>query len=283
MKIEHIEDLNREELQIFTTVSEVNLLMYNEPAPGIFIAESPYVIMRAIEAGYIPFSMLVEEKRYEKDVPEILKLLQTKYGENITDDLTIYTANEDILKNLTGYALVRGLWAAFKRKKPESFSEFCKGKHRLAVLFDIVNPTNVGAIIRSAAALGIDGVILTHDSVNPLYRRASRVSMGCVFQIPWIMATKTESQGINLIKSLENEGFETAAMALRLDTVSVRDEKVKNAEKLAIVLGTEGFGLPKEIIESCTYSIKIPMYHGVDSLNVAAASAISFWELAKPL
>ncbi len=168
------------------------------------------------------------------------------------------------------------------RRKPEiSVDEFCKDKKRITVLFDVVNPTNVGAIIRCAAALGLDGALLTHPSVDPLTRRSARVSMGTVFQIPWARATREESEGINLITQLQSYGFKTVAMALTEDSTSIDNDEIRANEKLAVIMGTEGTGLPKEVIAACDYRVMIPMYHGVDSLNVAAASAISFWELMK--
>ncbi len=279
MEVIKIDDLNTEELSIFGETSEIQLYRYYEPEPGIFIAESPNVVMRAIEAGHVPFRMLVEDKLYDKEIPPIVSELERLHGSESTAGLTVYVGDHETLKDLTGYALVKGLWCAFRRSPVMGLREFCEGKRRLAVLFDVVNPTNVGAIVRSAAAMGVDGVVLTHGSVNPLYRRASRVSMGTVFQIPWTMATKDESEGVNLIGLLHEFGFETAAMALTDRSVGINDTRVKNAEKLAIVLGTEGDGLPTEVIEACTHTIKIPMYHGVDSLNVAAASAVAFWEL----
>lgn len=274
-----ITDINDKALEIFNQTSEIQLYRYYEPEPGIFIAESPNVVMRALEGGFVPFRILVEDTLYDKEIPEVLAELERLHGHEATENIDIYVGNHETLKDLTGYALVKGLWAAFRRQPVETLAEFCRDKTRLAVLFDVVNPTNVGAIVRSAAAMGVDGVVLTHGSVNPLYRRASRVSMGTVFQIPWTMATKDESDGVNLIELLHEYGFETAAMALTDKSIGINDTCVKSAEKLAIVLGTEGDGLPSDVIEACTYTIKIPMHHGVDSLNVAAASAVAFWEI----
>ena len=182
---------------------------------------------------------------------------------------------------MTGHNLARGLWMVMKRKPEISLEEFCKDKKRIAVLFDVVNPMNVGAIIRSAAALGMDGVLLTHPSVDPLTRRTARVSMGTVFQIPWARAGREESEGTALINTLQSHGFKTVAMALTQDSTSVDNDEIRANDKLAVVLGTEGTGLPRDVIASCDYRVMIPMFHGVDSLNVAAASAISFWELMK--
>ncbi|MCR4892297.1 MAG: RNA methyltransferase [Lachnospiraceae bacterium] len=279
MNIIRIQDLKTKELQIFAQTSEVQLLRYYEPEPGIFIAESQNVVLRAIEAGHIPFQILVEDKLYEKHIPQVIESIEKLHGIGAADNLVIYVGDHEILKNLTGYALVKGLWAAFRRDPVLSLEEFLKDKNRIAVLFDIVNPTNVGAIVRSAAAMGADGVVLTRASVNPLYRRASRVSMGTVFQIPWTQATTEESQGTRLIDLLKEQGFTTAAMALTDKSVGIDDERVKGRDRLAVVLGTEGFGLPQDVINSCHQTIRIPMHHGVDSLNVAAASAVAFWEL----
>ena len=276
-----ITDINDKALEIFNQTSEIQLYRYYEPEPGIFIAESPNVVMRALEGGFVPFRILVEDTLYNKEIPEVLDAIEKLHGKEAIETIDIYVGDHETLKDLTGYALVKGLWAAFRRGPVETLEEFCKYKSKLAVLFDVVNPTNVGAIIRSAAAMGVDGVILTHGSVNPLYRRASRVSMGTVFQIPWTEATKEESEGTKLIELLNSYGFATAAMALTDESVGIDNEKVKKSEKLAIVLGTEGDGLPAEVIKACTYTIKIPMYHGVDSLNVAAASAVAFWEIFK--
>ena len=276
-----INDINDKALEIFNQTSEIQLYRYYEPEPGIFIAESPNVVMRALEGGFVPFRILVEDTLYDKEIPEVLDAIEKLHGKEAIENIDIYVGDHETLKDLTGYALVKGLWAAFRRGPVETLEEFCKDKSKLAVLFDVVNPTNVGAIIRSAAAMGVDGVILTHGSVNPLYRRASRVSMGTVFQIPWTEATKEESEGTKLIELLNSYGFATAAMALTDESVGIDNEKVKKNEKLAIVLGTEGDGLPAEVIKACTYTIKIPMYHGVDSLNVAAASAVAFWELVR--
>ena len=202
-------------------------------------------------------------------------------GNKFAEELPIYTADRIILKELTGYALVRGLWGAFKRKPLQELSDFCKDKNRIAILHDIVNPTNVGAITRSAAALGMDGLIITYDTVNPLYRRSARVSMGTVFQIPWTVYERQNEARQEITNFLKDNGYMTVAMALTEDSLSVNDERIKTANRLAIILGTEGYGLPDDVIRSCDHTVKIPMYHGVDSLNVAAASAVCFWELSK--
>ncbi len=281
MTIIKTEDLQREELQIFAQTSEVQLLRYYEPNPGIFIVESPKVVLRALENGYLPFRILVEDGLYEKQLPKVIETIEKHHGKEALDHIDIYVGDHETLKDLTGYALIKGLWAAFHRDVPVPLETFLKNKHTVAVLFDINNPTNVGAIIRSAAAMGVDGVVLTHACVNPLYRRSSRVSMGTVFEIPWTQASREESEGTALIKYLQQHRFFCAAMALTDEAVGIDDEAVKNKEKLAIVLGTEGDGLPSEIIKACDIAIKIPMHHGVDSLNVAAASAVAFWELVR--
>ena len=281
MNIIHITDPEDPGLELFTGLSETKLYHYNEPDEGIFIAESAYVILRALEAGYAPLSILVEENRMEAEAGPVFKMIREKLGDVVAEGIPVYTADTDILSGVTGYALVRGLWAAFKRKAVPDFYEFCKDKSKLTVLFDVVNPTNVGAIIRSAAALGMDGAVLTHASVDPLTRRSSRVSMGTVFQLPWTKIPKEGSAGIKLIRDLKTLGYKTVAMALTDDSVCPDDKEMLANEKLAVIMGTEGDGLPKEVISECDYRVKIPMMHGVDSLNVAAASAVIFWEICK--
>ncbi|MCR4617646.1 MAG: RNA methyltransferase [Lachnospiraceae bacterium] len=281
MNIIEINDINAPELDVFARLSEAQLYRYHEPETGIFLAESAYVILRALEAGYEPISMLVEKSRMDVEAGPVLDKIGEFWGVKKKDELPIYTAQESILCDLTGYSLVRGLWMALRRKKEISVDEFLKDKKRITLLYDVVNPTNVGAITRSAAALGMDGVMLTYKSVDPLTRRAARVSMGTVFQIPWTKAGKTDSEGLSLIKKLQSYGYKLVAMALTDDSVSIDNDDIRANEKLAIILGNEGSGLPKEVIDACDYRVMIPMYHGVDSLNVAAASAISFWELLK--
>ena len=279
MNIKKIEALDSPELEVFTGLNEVQLLRYYEPELGVFVAESANVVLRALEAGYEPISILVEDRRIEKEAAPVFEKIEEIYGNKFLEKLPVFTASHDVVEKLTGYALVRGLWAVLRRKELQDIKEFCESKNRLVVLYDIMNPTNVGAIIRSAAALGADGAVLTYASVNPLTRRAARVSMGTVFQIPWTKEKKqTDETIINLLHSL---GFKTVAMALTDDSVSIESKEIKEAERLAIVMGSEGYGLPKNIIEECSYRVKIPMYHGVDSLNVAAASAVAFWELSK--
>ncbi len=281
MNFIEITDINASELDVFSRISETQLYRYYEPEIGIFLAESANVILRALEAGYEPLSMLVEKERIEIEARPVFDAIEKLCGRDKLESMPIYTAESDIVTNLTGYTLVRGLWMVLRRKPEESVEEFCRDKKRITLLFDIVNPTNVGALIRSAAALGMDGALLSYASVDPLTRRSARVSMGTVFQIPWTKATKEESEGISLIRQLQSYGFKTVAMALTEDSTSVDSDEIRANEKLAIVMGSEGYGLPKDVIEACDYRVMIPMFHGVDSLNVTAAGAISYWELMK--
>ena len=268
-----ITDLMAPELDIYARLNENQLLHYYEPDTGIFIAESPNVIIRALNAGYEPLSILLEEKEIESDAKEIIKLC---------DNIPIFTAKLDVLTKLTGFQLTRGLLCAMYRKTLPSISDVCKNAKRIVILENVMNPTNVGAIFRSAAALNMDAVLLTHGCADPLYRRASRVSMGTVFQIPWTyIGNDTKDwyeSGMDMIKE---QGFKTVAMALRKDSMNVDDPRLMSEEKLAIILGTEGDGLADSTINDCDYTVCIPMSHGVDSLNVAAASAVAFWQLGK--
>ena len=281
MNFIEITDINAPELDVFSRITEPQLRTYFEPEIGIFLAETANVIMRAIEAGYEPLSMLVEKERLEAEAGPVFEYIEKLWGKEKLDSIPVYTAKHEIVVNLIGYNLVRGLWMALRRKPEIPAEEFCKDKRRITVLFDVVNPTNVGAIIRSAAALGMDGALLTHASVDPLTRRAARVSMGTCFQIPWSRATLEQSEGVNLIRLLQSYGFKTVAMALTEDSTSIDNDEIRANEKLAVIMGSEGPGLPKEVIAACDYRVMIPMYHGVDSLNVAAASAVAFWELMK--
>ncbi len=269
-----ITDLNIPELDIYARLSEVQLLRYNEPDLGLFICESPKVISRALDAGYTPISMLVENKEIKDEVLEIIERCS---------DIPVYTANYETLSQLTGFNLTRGMLCAMKRNPLPSVEETIKNARRIAVMEDVVNPTNVGAIFRSAAALNMDAILLTPACSNPLYRRAARVSMGTVFQAPWTFFEHGPSEDINqsYIKQLQNLGFKTVAFALRDDSIAIDDPLLASEEKLAIILGTEGEGLKDSTLANCDYTVKIPMSHGVDSLNVAAASAIAFWELGK--
>lgn len=247
----------------------------------MFLAETAYVIMRALEAGCKPVSMLVETDRVEAEAKPVFKVIEERCGKKVLDNLPVYTATRDVVTQITGHHLVRGLWMLMRRLPELTVDGFLEGKRRIAVMADVVNPANVGAIFRSAAALGMDGVLLTHTAVDPLTRRVARVSMGTVFQIPWARATLEESQGTALISRLQSFGYKTVAMALTEDSTNIDNEEIRANEKLAIVLGTEGTGLPSDVISACDYRVRIPMQRGVDSLNVAAASAISFWELMK--
>lgn len=259
------------ELDVYARLNESQLLHFNEPNPGIFIAESPKVIERALNAGYHPISFLIEKKEIGAQAEEILSRWES---------VPVYTAEFEVLKQLTGFGLTRGMLCAMERLSLKSVEEVCKNARRIAVLENVVNPTNVGAIFRSAAALNMDAVLLTPACSDPLYRRAARVSMGTVFQVPWTFFDKKKVSwpdgGIQLLKEM---GFQTAAMALTDDSVSIDDKNLMAEEKLAIVLGTEGEGLAKRTIATCDYTVKIPMMHGVDSLNVAEASAVAFWQL----
>ena len=259
------------ELDVYARLNESQLLHFNEPNPGIFIAESPKVIERALNAGYHPISFLIEKKEIGAQAEEIFSRWES---------VPVYTAEFEVLKQLTGFGLTRGMLCAMERLSLKSVEEVCKNARRIAVLENVVNPTNVGAIFRSAAALNMDAVLLTPACSDPLYRRAARVSMGTVFQVPWTFFDKKKVSwpdgGIQLLKEM---GFQTAAMSLTDDSVSIDDKNLMAEEKLAIVLGTEGEGLAKRTIATCDYTVKIPMMHGVDSLNVAAASAVAFWQL----
>ena len=269
--IVEIHDLTLPELEIYARLSEVQLLHYNEPGLGIFIAESPNVIERALNAGYEPISILVEKKHIEGQAKKIIE----RCGK-----IPIYAGEFEVLEKITGFKLTRGLLCAMRRKELPSVEEICAGKRRIAVLENVMNPTNIGAIFRSAAALNMDAILLTPSCSDPLYRRSTRVSMGTVFQIPWtFMKREGSGQTSTSVETLKNLGFKTAAMALREDSVSIDDPDLMAEDKLAIILGTEGDGLANSTIEDTDYTVLIPMAHGVDSLNVAAASAVAFWQL----
>ncbi len=260
-----ITDFSAPELDIYARLTEAQLLNKDHPEDGLFIAESPKVIERALDAGYEPVSLLLEKKHIDGEARDIVSRL---------GNCPIYTAEFDVLKDLTGFALTRGALCSMRRRALPSLEEVCAGAKKIAILENVMNPTNVGAIFRSAAALHMDAVLLASGCSNPLYRRAIRVSMGNVFLIPWTFIGKK----IDLAK-LKDMGFKTAAMALSDNSVSIDDENLMNEEKLAVILGTEGDGLASSTIEGCDYTVKIPMAEGVDSLNVAAASAVAFWQL----
>lgn len=259
-----ITDFNAPELDVYARLTEAQLLNRHNLKEGLFIAESPNVILRALDAGYEPVSFLMERKHIEGQAAPVI----ARCG-----NIPVFTAEFDVLTQLTGFQLTRGMLCAMRRKPLPSMEEILKDAKRIAVLEDIMNPTNLGAIFRSAAALNMDAVLLTPACSNPLYRRSCRVSMGTVFQIPWTYA------GENWVQDLRNLGFKTAAMALKQDSVTIDDPRLMAEEKLAIVLGTEGDGLAATTIADCDYTVLIPMSHGVDSLNVAAASAVAFWQL----
>lgn len=267
-----ITDFEAPELDVFTRFTENQLLNRHEPEKGMFIAESPKVIERALAAGCHPAAFLAEKGRVRGETWEIVERFP---------ELPVFTAEFEVLSKMTGYNLTRGMLCAMYRPVPKTIEEVAQGARRLAILENVVNPTNVGAIFRSAAALNIDAVILTPDCSNPLYRRAIRVSMGTVFQIPWAFVDKELSWPEEGVKKLKSLGFRTAALALFDDSVSIDDPKLMSEEKLALILGTEGDGLAKATIADCDYTVRIPMSHGVDSLNVAAASAVAFWQLGR--
>ena len=266
-----ITDFSAPELDVYARLTEAQLLNRFEPAKGMFIAESPKVIHRALDAGCVPVSLLMERKDIEGSAVEIIARCP---------EIPVFTADEDLLCNLTGYHLTRGVLCAMRRPQLPTVEEICRNARRIVVLENVQNPTNVGAIFRSAAALGMDAVLLTPGCSNPLYRRSARVSMGTVFQIPWTFTGDDISQwphpGMDKLKEL---GFKTVSMALRDDSYSIDDPRLRQEEKLAILMGSEGDGLTDDTLASCDFTVKIPMYHGVDSLNVAAASAVAFWEL----
>ena len=266
-----ITDFNAPELDIYARLTENQLLNRHEPEKGLFIAESPKVIDRALDAGCVPFSLLLEKKHIEGQAKNII----SRCG-----NVPVYTAEFNILTQLTGFALTRGALCAMHRPTLPSVNDICKNATRIAILENVMNPTNVGAIFRSAAALNIDAVLLTPACSNPLYRRSIRVSMGTVFQIPWtFIGDKSENWATHGIEQLHRLGFKTAAMALCEKSVSIDDPNLMSESKLAIILGTEGDGLATSTIADCDYTVCIPMSHGVDSLNVAAASAVAFWQL----
>ena len=266
-----ITDFSDPNLDVYARLTEAQLLNRFEPAKGMFIAESPKVIHRALDAGCVPVSLLMERKDIEGSAAEIIARCP---------EIPVFTADEDLLCNLTGYHLTRGVLCAMRRPQLPTVEEICRNARRIVILENVQNPTNVGAIFRSAAALGMDAVLLTPGCSNPLYRRSARVSMGTVFQIPWTFIGEETSDwphpGMDKLKEM---GFKTVSMALRDDSYSIDDPRLRQEERLAILMGSEGDGLTDETLASCDFTVKIPMYHGVDSLNVAAASAVAFWEL----
>ena len=273
MAIYEITDFSAPELDVYARLTEGQLKSRADLNKGLFIAESPNVILRALDAGYEPVSLLMERRHIEGQAREVV----SRCG-----DVPLYTAPLPVLTQLTGFPLTRGVLCAMRRRPEPSLLSVCAGARRIAVLENIMNPTNVGAIFRSAAALGMDAVLLTPSCCDPLYRRAVRVSMGTVFQIPWThIGSRPGDWPHPGLEALHQLGFRTAAMALRDDSVSIDDPQLLSEEKLAVVLGTEGEGLADKTIADCDYTVRIPMSHGVDSLNVAAASAVAFWQLSR--
>ena len=262
----NITDFSAPQLDFYARLSEKQLMHYCEPDTGLFIAESPKVIERALNAGHSAVSFMVEDKHIDTQAKELIE----RCG-----DVPVYTAPFDVLTQLTGFELTRGMLACMRRKELPPIAKICKDTRRVVVMDRVMNPTNVGAIFRNAAALCMDAVLLTKGCSDPLYRRASRVSMGTVFQIPWTFVED------NWQEQLKEIGFKTVAMALKEDTLDIDNPQLMAEEKLAIILGTEGDGLADTTIENCDYTVKIPMTHGVDSLNVAAASAVALWQLGK--
>lgn len=263
MPIIEINSLSHPGVELFSTLTEAQLRKQMEPEKGIFIAESPKVIRVALDAGYEPLALLCEQKHIAGDAADIV---------GRCGDIPIYTGDRDLLAALTGYTLTRGVLCAMRRPILRSVDDVCRGARRVVVIDGVVDTTNIGAIFRSAAALGIDAVLLTPSSCDPLNRRAVRVSMGSVFLVPWTWLDAP-------VYSLKERGFRTAAMALRDNSVSIDDESLVSEERLAIIMGTEGDGLAQSVIDAADYVVRIPMAHGVDSLNVAAASAVAFWQL----
>ena len=265
MPIIELQTLSDPSVSVYASLTEAQLRNRLNPAQGIFIAESPKVICVALDAGYTPLSLLCERRHLTGDAADIVELCA---------DIPIYTGDREMLAALTGYTLTRGVLCAMRRPQPRSLEDVCRGARRIVVIDSVVDTTNIGAIFRSAAALGIDAVLLTPTSCDPLNRRAVRVSMGSVFLLPW---TYVDAD----LQSLRAQGFRTAAMALTDRSIPLDAPILREEERLAIIMGTEGDGLSAQAIQSADYVVRIPMYHGVDSLNVAAASAVAFWELCK--
>lgn len=270
MDVIRINTLEHSGLELFTRLNEAQLLHFNEPEQGLFIAETEKVIRRALEAGYQPASALVAEK-HSRQATELLS----------GQDIPVYLCEDDRISGITGFNLNEGFLCAMKRRKLPSAQELCRGARRICVLESVVNPANIGAIFRNAAAMGIEAVLLSPACCDPLYRRAIRVSMGNVFLVPWTFVTGSErewqEQGLDILRQM---GFKTAALALRDNTLDIRDSRLSDADRLALLFGSEGNGLSDRTIERADFTVKIPMMDGVDSLNVAAASAVAFWELA---
>jgi tRNA G18 (ribose-2'-O)-methylase SpoU len=268
----YIEDINDERVDIFTKYNEAQLFHYYEPNGGVFIAETPEVIRRALDRGAEPIAFFVEEKAFETEVVrELLK--------DLPEEVEVFVARLEVINKITGFNLTRGVLAACKRPALPEVEELLGSAKRIAILEDVMNPTNVGAIFRSAAALGVDGIILTTNSADPFYRRAARVAMGTVFQVPWTYFEK-DSDYVSVLKA---NGFSVVSMALKDNAISLAEPVLKEQERLAVIFGTESTGIKQETIDASDFVTIIPMYHGVDSLNVAAASAVTFWELCKDI
>lgn len=271
MQIIEIDVLKDNRLELYTSYNEVELLHYFEPEAGIFIAETPVVIERAIERGAQPLSFLIEEKAFDSEpVQQLLAVFED-------EDVDVFVAPLDMINQLTGFNLTRGVLCAMRRPSMPTVEEILSSSCKIAIMEDVLNPTNIGAIFRSAAALGVDGILITADSTDPFYRRAARVSMGTVFQVPWTYLPKD----VDINKVLHRYEFTTVAMALKENAVPLDDTALKNHEKLAVIFGTESTGITDDTIAGCDYTAIIPMSNEVDSLNVAAASAVTFWELFK--
>lgn len=271
MTLTEIQSATAPEVALFSTLTEAQLRNRLEPEKGIFIAESPKVIQVALDKGYEPIALLCEKKHITGDAASIIAQCERMYKRS-NSPFPVYTGNREVLSELTGYTLTRGVLCAMRRPSLPAIETLCKQARRIVVIDGVVDTTNIGAIFRSAAALGIDAVLLTRNSCDPLNRRAVRVSMGSVFLIPWTWLD-------NEVSTLHQYGFHTAAMALSDNSISIDHPALRNTPRLALIMGTEGDGLPHAVIEQADYVVKIPMAHGVDSLNVAAASAVAFWEL----
>ena len=277
------------ELELYFSMNEGQLLHYYEPEPGLFVVESPMVIERALAAGYEPQSFVMIDNVAEEMCEKFREIVKTcdSCDWDKSKRVPVYVADYETIAGMTGVNITRGVLALLKRREQAALSDVIKGYKRIAVFDDVENPTNIGAMFRSAAALGIEAVVLTGASSDPIYRRASRVSVGTVFQVPWIKLGRKEMKALGIqgadgyIKVLQEMGFKTAAMALSDNSINIDAPQLKEADKLAIILGNEGFGLVDEVIEASDYVVKIPMQHNVDSLNVAAASSIVFWEVMK--
>lgn len=273
MPVIEVTDLSRQGLEVFSGLTEAQLRNRLEPEKGIFIAESEKVITLALNAGYEPVSLLMERKHIEGNAREII----ARCG-----DIPVYTASRETLAGLTGFELTRGIMCAMRRPRPKTAEEVCRNARRIAVLENITDSTNIGAVFRSAAALGIDGILLTPSCCDPLYRRSVRVSMGTALLIPYAVIGDSPEEWLSCgISRLKEMGFATAAMALCENSVSLADPMLKNSDRLAVIFGTEGDGLSRETIANSDYRVKIPMARGVDSLNVAAAAAVTFWEICR--